>query len=122
MSSSPVASSAATLVVERVRERLRAEASDAGRHPDAVRSIARAEIRRHNDFALARGLVPIDDEAGFVREVLAAVSGYGPLQPYLDDPTIEELWINAPELGLLICACCTRPANTFAHLWIWFAR
>lgn len=85
------------LVVERVRERLRAEASDAGRHPDAVRSIARAEIRRHNDFALARGLVPIDDEAAFVREVLAAVSGYGPLQPYLDDPTIEELWINAPE-------------------------
>ena len=32
-----------------------------------------------------------------VREVLAAVAGYGPLQPYLDDPTVEELWINAPD-------------------------
>jgi pilus assembly protein CpaF len=25
------------------------------------------------------------------------VAGYGPLQPYLDDPTVEELWINAPD-------------------------
>ena len=32
-----------------------------------------------------------------MREVLAAVAGYGPLQPYLDDPTVEELWINAPD-------------------------
>ena len=59
--------------------------------------IVRAEVRRHNDFALARGLAPVDDEASCVREVLAAVAGYGPLQPYLDDPTVEELWINAPD-------------------------
>jgi len=29
-----------------------------------------------------------------VREVLAAVHGYGALQPLLDDPGIEEIWIN----------------------------
>jgi hypothetical protein len=43
-------------------------------------------VRRHNDFALARGLAPVDDEASCVREVLAAVAGYGPLQPYLGRP------------------------------------
>ncbi|MGA7148717.1 MAG: ATPase, T2SS/T4P/T4SS family, partial [Microbacterium sp.] len=59
--------------------------------------VARAEVRRHNDYALARGLSPVDDESACVREVLAAVSGYGPLQAYLDDPTVEELWINAPD-------------------------
>lgn len=32
-----------------------------------------------------------------MRDVLAAVAGYGPLQAYLDDPTVEELWINAPD-------------------------
>ncbi|MCW3494143.1 CpaF family protein [Microbacterium sp. SSM24] len=91
-STAPVA-----LVAERVRERLRAERADPARDPEFAAHIARTEVRRHNDFALARGLTPVDDEAACVREVLASVAGYGPLQPYLDDPTVEELWINAPD-------------------------
>jgi pilus assembly protein CpaF len=87
----------ATIVAERVRERLRAEQADPTRSPELARQIAFAEVRRHNDFAQARGLAPVDDEAACVRDVLAAVSGYGPLQAYLDDPTVEELWINAPD-------------------------
>lgn len=84
-------------VVERVRERLRAEQADPSRDPELALRIAHAEVRRHNDFALARGLAPVDDEHACVREVMAAVSGYGPLQALLDDPTVEELWINAPD-------------------------
>jgi pilus assembly protein CpaF len=84
-------------VAERVRERLRAERSDPARDPEFASQLARIEVRRHNDFALARGLAPVDDENACVREVLASVAGYGPLQPYLDDPTVEELWINAPD-------------------------
>ncbi|WP_194398071.1 CpaF family protein [Microbacterium atlanticum] len=87
----------ATLVAERVRERLRAERSDPTRDPEFAAQVARAEVRRHNDFALARGLAPVDDETACVREVLAAVAGFGPLQAYLDDPTVEEVWINAPD-------------------------
>lgn len=93
VSSAPVAA----IVAERVRERLRAERSDPSRDPEFAAQIARAEVRRHNDFALARGLAPVDDESACVREVLASVVGYGPLQAYLDDPTVEELWINAPD-------------------------
>lgn len=91
MSSPPVA------VAERVRERLRAERTDPSRDPELAAHIARAEVRRHNDFALARGLPLVDDEAACVRDVLASVAGYGPLQAYLDDPTVEELWINGPD-------------------------
>ena len=87
----------AELVAERVRERLRAEGTDPSRSREVATGVVRAEVRRHNDFALARGLTPIEDEARCVREVLAAVAGYGPLQPYLDDPSVEELWINAPD-------------------------
>ena len=93
LSAAPVAS----IVAERVRERLRAERSDPSRDPEFAAQVARAEVRRHNDFALARGLATVDDEAACVREVLATVAGYGPLQAYLDDPTVEELWINAPD-------------------------
>ena len=91
MSSTPVA------VAERVRERLRAERTDPSRDPELAAHIARAEVRRHNDFALARGLPLVDDEAACVRDVLASVTGYGPLQAYLDDPSVEEVWINGPD-------------------------
>ena len=30
-------------------------------------------------------------------ELVARVSGFGPLQPLLDDPTVEEVWINSPD-------------------------
>lgn len=30
------------------------------------------------------------------REVLDAVAGLGPLQRFLDDPTVEEIWVNGP--------------------------
>jgi pilus assembly protein CpaF len=84
-------------VAERVRERLRADGIDPTRDRDAGERFARAEVRRHNDAALARGVATIDDEDACVREVLATVAGYGPLQPYLDDPAVEEVWINAPD-------------------------
>ncbi|GGH40067.1 CpaF family protein [Microbacterium album] len=88
---------ATATLVERVRERLRADRTDPSGSPEAVARVARSELRHHNDLALARGLAPLEDEPARVREVVAAVTGYGPLQPYLDDPTVEELWLNAPD-------------------------
>lgn len=85
------------VMVSRVRDRLRADDTALAAVPERARQMAYAEVRQYNDYALARGLAPIDDEQECVRRVLAAVAGYGPLQAYLDDPTIEELWINAPD-------------------------
>ncbi|GGD81429.1 CpaF family protein [Microbacterium murale] len=90
--------SQSTLVVaERVRRRLRAERTDPSLAPEEARRIAQAEVRRHNDLALSRGEETIDDETACVRDVLASVSGFGPLQPLLDDPDIEEIWLNGPD-------------------------
>ena len=85
------------VVAERVRRRLRLEHTDPSSHPDEARQIAQTEVRRHNDLALQRGEVMIDDEAALVRDVLASVSGFGALQPLLDDPEIEEIWLNGPD-------------------------
>lgn len=84
-------------VAERVRDRLRAEQTDPARHPDRAAHIAAAEVRSHNDYAHARGWAFVEDEGALIRDVLAVVSGYGPLQALLDDPTVEEIWINAPD-------------------------
>ena len=85
------------LVAERVRQRLRAEGTDPALEAAAARAVALAEVRRFNDTALARGQELIDDEPGCVRDVLASMSGLGALQPLLDDPEIEEIWLNGPE-------------------------
>lgn len=84
-------------VAERVRRRLRLEHTDPASDPVGVRRIAQTEVRRHNDVALQRGEAMIDDEQGLVRDVLASVSGFGVLQPLLDDPEIEEIWVNGPD-------------------------
>ncbi|WP_344068694.1 CpaF family protein [Microbacterium sediminicola] len=89
--------SAAGDVIERVRDLLRAAEVDPGRDPQRARLIVRDEIRRHNDAALAQGRALLDDEVFHVRDILAQVSGFGPLQAYLEDPEVEEIWINAPD-------------------------
>lgn len=87
-------SHSSALVAERVRLRLRAEGVDPSIDPDTAWRITHSEVRRHDDLALARGEALIEDEAACVREVLASLSGYGVLQPLLDDPEIEEIWLN----------------------------
>jgi pilus assembly protein CpaF len=39
---------------------------------------------------------PLTDPTAAAQAVTDAVGGFGPLQPYLDDPEIEEVWLNAP--------------------------
>ncbi|MGG7509364.1 CpaF family protein [Plantibacter sp. YIM 135249] len=89
--------SAAEYITGRVRERVRAEGDrDARRSPDAAGRITREEVRRYNEHALNGSAALIGDEAGMEFEVLASVTGFGALQQYLDDPSIEEIWINEP--------------------------
>ena len=55
------------------------------------------EVRVHTST-----LPRLSDRDGLQREVLARVGGLGPLQPLMDDPSVEEIWINAP--GKVFCA------------------
>ncbi|MDX2377910.1 ATPase, T2SS/T4P/T4SS family [Microbacterium sp. LRZ72] len=91
----PFETDAAVLV--QVRERLREEGIDPARDGTTAERIALDAVRAYNDTALARGLPPIDDEAASARGLIAHVAGLGPLQRYLEDPSVEEIWINAPD-------------------------
>ncbi|WP_136051116.1 CpaF family protein [Microbacterium sp. K36] len=84
----------ASIIADLVRRRLRTEGVDPATDPERAREVARAEVRRHDDRALARGGVLVEDEEACVRDVLATVSGFGALQPLLDDSGIEEVWVN----------------------------
>ncbi|HVA61573.1 MAG TPA: hypothetical protein VNG13_13715 [Mycobacteriales bacterium] len=53
-------------------------------------------VTDYDERALAGALPPLADTRQVARNVYDAVVGYGPLQPYLDDPQIEEVWLNEP--------------------------
>ena len=38
----------------------------------------------------------LPDTRSVARAVFDAVAGFGPLQPYRDDPLVEEIWIIEP--------------------------
>ncbi|PCE15917.1 pilus assembly protein CpaF [Microbacterium sp. SZ1] len=85
------------VIAERVRARLRSQGIEPALDADAARAVAQAEVRRFNDLALTQGGVLVEDENGCLREVLASLGGFGALQPLLDDPEIEEIWLNGPD-------------------------
>lgn len=86
-----------SIIAERVRERVRLEGVDlvADRHL-AIR-FAHDEVRRYSERALGGRGALLRDENATAREVVAALTGFGPLQPFLDDDSIEEIWLNAPD-------------------------
>jgi pilus assembly protein CpaF len=80
----------------RVREQVRTEGVDPQRDALLVRRIAEDVVRRHDERSLTGAVVPVADPGAVVGELIARVSGFGPLQPFLDDPEVEEVWINDP--------------------------
>src|SRR6188768_2782654 len=80
-----------------VREVVRREGVDPQADAGVVRRIAESVVRDHDERSLTGMVVPVPDVEAVVGELVARVSGFGPLQPFLDDPTVEELWINSPD-------------------------
>src|SRR3954462_12601728 len=80
-----------------VREVVRREGVDPQRDAGVVRRIAESVVRDHDERSLTGVVAPVADVDGVVGELVARVSGFGPLQPFLDDPAVEEVWINSPD-------------------------
>ncbi len=94
-------STAVALIAEQVRERVRRDGVDLG--GDRARSdhtvvdrYVREEVRRYSERALGGSLPMLLDEHQAAREIVASITGFGALQPFFDDPDIEEIWINGP--------------------------
>ncbi|CUR56660.1 Type II secretion system protein E [metagenome] len=79
-----------------VRERVRREGVDPQRESVVVRRIAEDVVRDHDQLSLTGAVAPVADDDVMVGELVARVAGFGPLQPFLDDPEVEEIWINDP--------------------------
>ena len=101
---------AADLLLTEVRELVRARGIDPLKdNSDLERLVTEAEddYLRRSDAGL---VPPLVDPTGARCHVLDSMAGLGPLQNYLDDESIEEIWINAP--GRVFIARSGRPELT----------
>lgn len=87
---------AVSIVSDEVREIIRREGIDPGRNSAEFRRLVESAVASYDERSLTRALPPLADTGMAVKRVLDEVCGFGPLQPYLDDPSVEELWINDP--------------------------
>jgi pilus assembly protein CpaF len=83
-------------ITDEVRARVRRENVDLAGNTALVQRYVRDELRRYSERALGGRAPMIADEHRAAREVVAALTGFGVLQPFLDDSEIEEIWINGP--------------------------
>jgi pilus assembly protein CpaF len=81
---------------QQVRSVVRREGVDPQLDVLRVRRIAEELVRAHDDRSLTGVVAPVPDPSAVVAELVARVSGFGALQVFLDDPEVEEIWINEP--------------------------
>ncbi|WP_084106092.1 CpaF family protein [Demequina sp. NBRC 110056] len=79
-----------------VRERIRTTGMDPRRDAAQVRAFVDEALASWEKRSLTGAVAPLADAAGTAKAVMDAVAGLGPLQRYMEDPEIEEIWINGP--------------------------
>jgi pilus assembly protein CpaF len=79
-----------------LRTSVRREGVDPQRDQGRIRALARQVVAQREHLSLTGSVPAVDDPDNLVDELVARVAGFGPLQRYLDDPSVEEIWINDP--------------------------
>ena len=87
---------AVAIVSDEVRELIRRRGLDPARDTAGVRRLVEDVVADYDERSLRAALPPLPDAGHAVKQVLDEVAGFGPLQQYLDDPAVEEVWVNEP--------------------------
>lgn len=84
------------MVAGEVRELIRRRGVDPSRDMPVLRRLVEDAVADYDERSADGALPPLPDTGGAIKRVLDEVAGFGPLQAYLDDPSVEEIWINEP--------------------------
>ncbi|MCU6481894.1 CpaF family protein [Arthrobacter sp. A2-55] len=88
---------ALTLVEDEVRELIRRKGLDPLQQGSEVRRLVEAAVNDYDERSLVGAVPPLSHAADAKQHIYDAVAGFGALQPFLDDPSVEEIWLNAPD-------------------------
>ncbi len=87
---------AITVVEDEVRELVRRRGLDPSQDVVAIRRLVDDVIADYDERTLTGAMPALVDRGVAARSVYDAVAGFGPLQRFLDDPQVEEIWVNDP--------------------------
>ncbi|MHA7281703.1 CpaF family protein [Arthrobacter sp. TMS2-4] len=79
-----------------VRELIRRRGLDPARQIGEVQLLVHDAVADYEERSVLGVLPPLGRLDAARKQIYDAVAGFGALQPLLDDPTVEEVWINAP--------------------------
>ena len=79
-----------------VRELIRRRGIDPVRDRRGVHDLVADALADYDGRSVIGAVPPLTDPLGALKSIIDAVAGLGPLQQYLDDPEVEEIWINSP--------------------------
>ena len=85
------------MLEDEVRELIRRRGIDPLREPEALSALVTDAVTDYDERSLRGHVPPLADAEAAAKAVVDAVAGLGPLQRYLEDDTIEEIWINSPD-------------------------
>jgi len=79
-----------------VRELIRRRGLDPVRDQQGIRDLVSDVLADYDERSMLGTVPPLVDAPAAMKAVVDAVAGLGPLQRYLEDDEVEEIWINAP--------------------------
>ncbi len=79
-----------------VRELIRRSGLDPARDEGEVRRLVTEAVADYDERSMSGGMPVLTDVDAASRAVWDTVAGYGPLQQYFDDASVEEIWVNEP--------------------------
>lgn len=99
-------------VVASVRDRLTVELpADMSHEADIVPASVDAAIVSEIERRLDNGDVSAKQHDALLSQARAEIVGFGALQQFLDDPTVEEIWINSPDDVFIARSGVSQPAG-----------
>ena len=87
---------AVEIIRAEVRDLIRVRGIDPRSDTRPTADVIDEVIRSYDERTLSGSLPLLTDAEAARRSVLDDLTGYGAIQQYLDDPTVEELWVNGP--------------------------
>jgi len=81
---------------DEVRELIRRRGVDPISDQRSTRALIDEVISHYEDRVPTSSLPPLLDRPGAARLIFDSLAGFGPLQRFLDDREIEEIWVNQP--------------------------
>ncbi|WP_228008189.1 hypothetical protein [Rothia terrae] len=84
------------LVENEVRELIRQSGIDPLTDTEQAKKLIDTALADYEKRMIKGALPLIDNLVNAQRWLIDSICGFGELQQYLDDPTVEEIWINSP--------------------------